>query len=350
MEDAGKDQQVAPPSGKSKLRYQLRSAVKSKDEKPSPKTATLTSATRRGRPASGVSKSMNVLDLSGKDKPAKPPRRLSIPTKANGTPAAAKRIDSMTPISETRPRRSATSHAKSDTPSSEVSKSGIRRQFSRLSTASYWLSQIKLAETEAKHAVSLGFFKLASEAGCEPQQQMRNELKAYARKHELDEHGDFLKELFSSFNITESLEELRESVNSSEVVLGGTKSSDDDNQSATSSIKSRNLKPKSLNTDVARTSTAVRSANKEMLQKKSPIVRARGSVNRSSVTSKGTTGTRTAQTNSEKVTKQKCDQGKTTINKQEEKPVNMEDDAENAEENKENMDSMTQEPTTVEVM
>lgn len=120
----------------------------------------------RARPTPGVSKSMNVLDLSAKDKSAKPPRRLSIPTKTSVTPAS-KRIDSMTPISETRIKRSVRSQAKSDTPSSEVSNSGMSRLFSRISTASYWLSQIKLAETAAKHSISLGFFKLALEAGCE---------------------------------------------------------------------------------------------------------------------------------------------------------------------------------------
>uniref|UniRef100_A0A7N0VFG4 Uncharacterized protein n=1 Tax=Kalanchoe fedtschenkoi TaxID=63787 RepID=A0A7N0VFG4_KALFE len=315
----------------------------------------------RGAPAFGLSKSMNVLDLSGKDRSAsaKPPRRLSIPAKTNTTPAA-KRIDSMTPISETRPRRSAVIQAKSDTPSSEVSKSGMRRQYSRLSTASYWLSQIKLAETEAKHSVSLGLFKLALEAGCEPQHQMRNELKAYARKHELDKHGAFVKELFGSYKITESLEELRVSINANEVAQGGTKSSDGV-QSAISSIKSRNLKPKSLNTDVALTSTAVRSANKNTLQKKSPVARTRGSVNRSSVISTGANGMHTAQKNPEK-TRQKPGQGKAVkpvINSQEEKAESVEvhsDDPasvpENPEENKEDMGSLVpvQEPTTVEVM
>lgn len=73
----------------------------------------------RSRTTPGVSKSMHVLDLSGKDKSAKPPKRLFIPAKTSVTPAA-KRIDSMTPISETRIKRLATSQAKSDTPNSEV--------------------------------------------------------------------------------------------------------------------------------------------------------------------------------------------------------------------------------------
>ncbi|CAM8981215.1 unnamed protein product [Rhodiola kirilowii] len=342
MEEAGKNQQVAPSAsaGKSKLRYQLRSAIKSKDEKPSPKTDSLSSATRSvGRVASGMSKSMNVLDLSGKDKSAKPPRRLSIPAKTSGTPPV-KRIDSMTPISEARTRRSAMSQAKSETPGSEVSKSGTRRQYCRLSTASYWLSQIKLAENAAKHSISLGFFKLALEAGCEPKQQMRNELKAYARKHDLDEHVDFVKELFAIYNITESLEELQASDNTSEVVQGSTKSYDADVQSATSTIRSRHLQPKSLNNDAVRASPAARSVNKESVQKKTPVARTtRGSVIRGSVT-KGTIATHTAQKTSGEEAKQKSGQEKVKINKQMAENLIEEDNLEavtgNEDENKEN--------------
>lgn len=123
----------------------------------------------RGRPAaSSVSKSVGVLDLSGKDKPAKPPRRLSIPAKSAATPAS-KLVGNITPISEARVMRSATSQAKSETPASGVSRSSSRKKFTVLSSASYWLSQIKLSETALKHSISLGFFKLALDAGSEVQ-------------------------------------------------------------------------------------------------------------------------------------------------------------------------------------
>lgn len=118
----------------------------------------------RGRPASSVSKSVGVLDLSGKDKPAKPPRRLSIPNKSTATPAP-KLGGNITPISEARSRRS----VKSETPASDASRLTSRKKFSILSSESYWLSQIKLSEAAGKHSVSLGFFKLALEAGCEVQ-------------------------------------------------------------------------------------------------------------------------------------------------------------------------------------
>lgn len=115
----------------------------------------------RGRSVSSVSKSVGVLDLSAKDKSAKPPRRLSIPTK-NVSPAR-KLVGNITPISEV--RRTARSQGKSDTPVSDFSRSS-KKTFHLLSSTSYWLSQIKLSEAASKHSVSLGFFKLALEAGC----------------------------------------------------------------------------------------------------------------------------------------------------------------------------------------
>lgn len=120
----------------------------------------------RVRPTSSVSKSVSVLDLSGKDKSAKPPRRLSIPAKSIVSPAP-KLSGNITPISEARQRRSVASQGKNDTPVSDVSKTTSRKKFNVLSSASYWLSQIKLSESAAKHSISLGFFKLAVEAGCE---------------------------------------------------------------------------------------------------------------------------------------------------------------------------------------
>lgn len=113
-----------------------------------------------------MAKSVGVLDLSGKEKSAKPPRRLSVPSNSNASPAP-KSYGNITPISEARSKRSA-SQGKSDTPVSTLSKSSsIRKKFCTISSASYWLSQIKLSESAAKHSISLGFFKLALEAGCE---------------------------------------------------------------------------------------------------------------------------------------------------------------------------------------
>ncbi|RZS22942.1 hypothetical protein BHM03_00055783 [Ensete ventricosum] len=164
--------------GSSKLRYPLRSAARSKGGKPSVPEPTVSSAPKRffllmhithnsnlfyrGRSSPAVSKSVNVLDLSGMDKSAKPTRRLSIPTKTAHPPT----VKSMTPISEARARIS-NIQGKSDTPLSDISKSMSKRKFNVLSSVSYWLTQIKLSESASWHSISLGFFKLALESGCE---------------------------------------------------------------------------------------------------------------------------------------------------------------------------------------
>ncbi|KAK8657675.1 hypothetical protein V6N13_035902 [Hibiscus sabdariffa] len=164
MEEAVKDQQSTAPisgsAGKSKLRYPLRSSMK-------PPTVDLSnsSSSRRRRATPSVSKSVGVLDLS-KEKSGKPPRRLSIPTKSTVTPSP-KFVGTTPPIYEGRAKRSTNGQGKSDTPLSYASRSSTQRRFDMLSSASYWLSQIRLSESASKHSVSLGFFKLALEAGCE---------------------------------------------------------------------------------------------------------------------------------------------------------------------------------------
>lgn len=120
----------------------------------------------RVRATPNVSRSVSVLDLSGKEKSAKPPRRLSIPAKAAATPAP-RLGSSITPISEVRGKRSDYIQRKTETRVADVSRSSSRKKFSVLSSASYWISQIKLSEASNKHSISLGFFKLALEAGCE---------------------------------------------------------------------------------------------------------------------------------------------------------------------------------------
>ena len=119
-----------------------------------------------GRLASSVTKSVSVLNLSGKEKSARPPRRLSVPSKSNAS-SASKSFGNITPISEARSKRTGANQEPSDTPLSDVSKSSNRKKFNVLASASYWLTQIKHSESAGKHSISLGFFKLALEAGCE---------------------------------------------------------------------------------------------------------------------------------------------------------------------------------------
>lgn len=109
---------------------------------------------------------MSVVDLFGKAKSAKTARRLSIPAKATPSPAS-KPMGNITPISECRVKRSVNGLSRSLTPGSDISRSSNRIKFNIISSASYWLSQIKLSESAAKHSISLGFFKLALQAGCE---------------------------------------------------------------------------------------------------------------------------------------------------------------------------------------
>ncbi|KAK6936022.1 hypothetical protein RJ641_033052 [Dillenia turbinata] len=56
-------------------------------------------------------------------------------------------------------------------------------RFDRLETSSYWLSQIKLAESVGKHFVSAAFFGLALESKAEPIRNLRVELKKYMGRH-----------------------------------------------------------------------------------------------------------------------------------------------------------------------
>lgn len=286
MEAIKGDSATAPPpvvSTKSKLRYPLRSASKPRDEKSG--AAELekqsSSASKRGRAVSNVSTSVSVLDLSGKDKSAKPPRRLSVPAKSSFSPVP--KPERITPISGTRTKKSTTDQGRSDTSMSELSKSATRRKFTVLSSASHWLQQIKLSESASKHLISLGFFKLALESGCEPLQRMRDDLKLYARRHNLLELGEPAKELLSSYNILEELEQLQTSETCSQVHV----SSDDDSQA--SSTKAGRLKPRALSSGNSRGSTVAEASKGESAQKRNPVGKNRGPSNRNSSNSNSVT-------------------------------------------------------------
>ncbi|KAJ8771881.1 hypothetical protein K2173_027058 [Erythroxylum novogranatense] len=243
MEETVKERKPTPLPGKSKLRYPLRSAAKSKEEK---LTSAELSTSKRGRVAGAVSKSVSVLDLSGKEKSAKPPRRLSIPTKSVPSPVTRPTLN-ITPIPEARIKRTNNGQNKNETPASSVSRTASRN---RLTSSAYWLSQIKLSESAAKHSLSLGFFKLALEAGCKPLEQLRNELKSYVRRHELGEAGGVM-ELFEGYNIADSQEQNQVSQTCSQVHEEVTRSSDDEVHSSSSVAGTRKLSPRSLNANAA---------------------------------------------------------------------------------------------------
>ncbi|CAK7337496.1 unnamed protein product [Dovyalis caffra] len=69
---------------------------------------------------------MGVLDLFGKNKSAKPPRRISIPTKSMATIALKPLAGNITLISESRTKRSVN---KNDTSLSNYSKASTRKKF-----------------------------------------------------------------------------------------------------------------------------------------------------------------------------------------------------------------------------
>ncbi|KAE8684907.1 putative calmodulin binding protein [Hibiscus syriacus] len=276
MEEVVKEQQSAAPisasAGKSKLRYPLRYSIKPKEEKTSAVDLSNSSSSRRGRATPSVSKSVGVLDLS-KEKTGKPPRRLSIPTKSTVTPSP-KFVGTTPPIYEGRAKKSTNGQGKSVNPLSDASRSATRRRFSMLSSSSYWLSQIKLSESASKHSVSLGFFKLALEAGCEATQKMRDEFKSYIRRHNLGENEEAIQELLERYSVLENSDQPQVSETCSQVPDEGIRSSDDEIRKVSPSAGARRLKPKSLNTDVAQVSYVAKSA-KEATPKNNAATRNR---------------------------------------------------------------------------
>ncbi|WVZ79610.1 hypothetical protein U9M48_027172 [Paspalum notatum var. saurae] len=252
----------------SKLRYPLRSASKGKaaaDALPA------VSAPRRAKPSSDVSKSM-CLDLSAKDTSAKPPRRHSIQTKPGVSPRPTP-CGTVTPVSGVRSRRSDI-QGRLDTPTSEASMSITRRKFSTLSSISYWMTQIRLAEAASKHSVSLGFFKLALESECEPLDRMREELKSYVARHGLaTELEDPVKDVLQVYDIVEDFEKLKISADPSHQP----KKSDKAARGATNVSPNGNLKPRSLNSDATESKEAGKKGN---IQKAKPDAKVRGSYNK----------------------------------------------------------------------
>ncbi|XP_050871008.1 uncharacterized protein LOC127073822 isoform X2 [Lathyrus oleraceus] len=280
MEEVINDQSSVDVTGNSGsrsklLRYPLRSSNKSKEPKPDASISTNPSESKRGRNTPSVSKSVGVLDFSanGKSSSAKPPRRLSNPVKASPTPSP-KAVANITPISETRSRKSGNGQGpqtRVQTPVSDIFRSTARK-FSLLSSASYWLNQIKLSESAAKHTISLGFFKLALEAGCEPFQKLQDELKSYLRRHQLDEHGELAKELVESYNIADIIEQPQVSESISQMPEEGARSTDDEVQYSSSTMGAGKLTPKCLNTDSPQLTsppvTFIEPTKKETNQKK----------------------------------------------------------------------------------
>ncbi|XP_028788506.1 uncharacterized protein LOC114744498 [Neltuma alba] len=339
---------VSANSARPKLpRYTLRSANKSNKEEPQ-------AASRRGRPTSSVSKSVGVLDLSGNGKSgsAKPPRRLSIPAKASAIPGPrlAGKPANISPVSETRAFRSTYGQNKIETPTSDISRPSSRKKFNALSSASFWLSQIKVSESAAKHSISLGFFKLALEAISEPQhlKRMQDELKSYVQRHQLAKQ-ELVRELSESYNISENTKQLQQDV--PESVSGVREEASglsDEDLNNSSTMSTGNMEPKCLNMDSSEPSPKEEPIKKETCQKTNPKCRARGSFSENSANSRSglDRGSRRSVKKPEKPGKEEPNREKGKIRKQGKKsnvaqgPVST-SIAEDKQGNKENLDAVT---------
>ncbi|KAG0502769.1 hypothetical protein HPP92_002841 [Vanilla planifolia] len=72
----------------------------------------------------------------------------------------------------------------------------------RLETSSYWLEQIKLAESAGKHFISAAFFRLALECKSQPFVVLQKELKFYIVRHEVVSLKDLWSELLQAYELT----------------------------------------------------------------------------------------------------------------------------------------------------
>jgi hypothetical protein len=144
-----------------------------------------------------------------------------------------------------------------------------RKKVEDLSSSTYWLTHIKLAESVAKHSISLGFFKLALHAGCEPLDKMKEELKLYARRNNMDGLADAMKELSELYNISEESNQVQVSETSSVVAEETAMSLNNDNdvQSSFSTPGNSNITSEITKDDALQDSTVTKTTKeKDALQ------------------------------------------------------------------------------------
>lgn len=152
---------------------------------------------------------------------------------------------------------------------------------------------------------------------------MREELKSYARRHDLAEVGELAKELFESYNVVESFEQMQVSETFSHVPGEGTQSSDDDVHSSSSTMATQKLKPKSLNTS---DTSPVKESVREVSKKINPAPRVRTTVSKNSANSKSVSEAvgHKPQKKSQKPNKQDSNMEKHKVKKQEKKSAHEE--------------------------
>ncbi|XP_060168812.1 uncharacterized protein LOC132599454 [Lycium barbarum] len=109
-------------------------------------------------------------------------------------------------------------------------------RFDKLETSTYWLSQIKLAETVGKHYVSAAFFRLALESKAEPFRNILLELKKYLRRHKYLSEGKEWKEVCFSYGL------LKNEGSSGDKIGNGSKSQGIELESTIEKEESKDLK------------------------------------------------------------------------------------------------------------
>lgn len=151
----------------------------------------------------------------------------------------------------------------------------------------------------------------------QPLQLLRDELKSYARRHNLSEFGEAVKELYEGYNIVENTEQLQVSETCSHVPEEGTRSSDDEIRSSSSTVgATRKLKPKSLNTDAAQVSSVTESGKKDT-KRNTPATRNRGTLTKTNANSRSVSeaGSRKSAKKTQNPSKQEFNKEKDIVKK-----------------------------------
>lgn len=141
---------------------------------------------------------------------------------------------------------------------------------------------------------------------------MRDELKSYINRCNLDESEQTVKDLLENYNSAQETEQLQVSESITQGPEVGTRSSDDEVHSSSSSVEPRKLKPKSLNADVAKT-TPVTEVNQRNL---TTTPRNRGTWNKNAAPNSTSETTKKSLKKPHKPNKQEPIQGREKTKKQ----------------------------------
>ncbi|MED6216877.1 hypothetical protein PIB30_012338 [Stylosanthes scabra] len=153
-------------------------------------------ATSRQTRVFGTTRNTNVMAKLDSDK-SKPkicvPKKQPPKSSGNTTPVAQnvnshRKSDDALKLNDVREPKTPlvrTSHKGGKAPSTPFYTAAhcSKCRFDRLETSSYWIGQIKLAESVGKHFVAADFFRLALESQAEPIRNLRMELKRYLLRH-----------------------------------------------------------------------------------------------------------------------------------------------------------------------